>query len=112
VLLKQTRKNKLTSNFEPHPYKVVCREGNAVVVQDSDGDNKMRAIAHMKKYVEPQVVETKETVETTVSPSEPEELTAQPVNADNPDPESSPSQDMRPLRARRPPVWMKDYVSK
>ncbi len=112
VLLKQTRKNKLTSNFEPHPYKVVCREGNAVVVQDSDGDNKMRAIAHMKKYVEPQVVETKETVETTVSPSEPEELTAQPVNADNPDPESSPSQDMRPLRARRPPVWMKDYVLK
>ncbi|CAB4034679.1 Transposon Tf2-9 poly, partial [Paramuricea clavata] len=122
VLLKQTRKNKLTSSFEPLPYRVIRREGNAVVIQDSGGDNKMRGIAHMKKYVEPQVVETRETLETPVILHEVEESTAQPVSADPakqdqsdvpssvPQP-SSPSPNVRPLRARRPPVWMKDYVS-
>jgi hypothetical protein len=82
VLLKQTRRNKLGTDFEPHPYKVVRREGNAVVIQDSDGDNKMRAIAHMKKYVEPQVVETLETTETTVVPDEPGESATQPASVD------------------------------
>ncbi|CAB4042236.1 Transposon Ty3-I Gag-Pol poly, partial [Paramuricea clavata] len=79
VLLKQTRKNKLTSSFEPLPYRVIRREGNAVVIQDSGGDNKMRGIAHMKKYVEPQVVETRETLETPVILHEVEESTAQPT---------------------------------
>jgi hypothetical protein len=77
VLLKQTRRNKLSTNFEPHPYKVVHREG-----QDSDGDNKMQAIVYMNKYVEPQVVETIETTETTVVPDEPGESATQPASVD------------------------------
>ena len=52
VLLKQSRENKLSTNFEPHPYKVVRRDGNAVVVVDANGNNRMRGIAHMKKYIE------------------------------------------------------------
>lgn len=51
-----------------HYHEVIHREGNAVVIQDSNGDNKMRGIAHMKKNVEPKVVGIKETVETTVLP--------------------------------------------
>ena len=52
VLLKQSRENKLLTNFEPHPYKVVRRDENAVVVEDTNGNNRMRGIAHMKKYIE------------------------------------------------------------
>ena len=51
ALLKQSRENKLSTNFEPHPYKVVRRDGNAVVVEDANGNNRMRGIAHMKKYI-------------------------------------------------------------
>ena len=42
----------LLTNFEPHPYKVVRRDENAVVVEDTNGNNRMRGIAHMKKYIE------------------------------------------------------------
>ena len=52
VLLKQSRENKLSTNFEPHPYTVVRRDGNAVVVEDTNGNSRMRGIAHMKKYIE------------------------------------------------------------
>ena len=37
VLLKQSRENKLSTNFEPHPYTVVHRDGNAVVAEDTNG---------------------------------------------------------------------------
>lgn len=85
----------------------------------------MRRIAHMKKCLKPKVVEPKETLETTVLPDEVEQSTAQPVIAEPPNqaesealhlgsiPQpSSPSPNVRPMCARRPPVWKKDYVSK
>ena len=71
VLLKQSRENKLSTNFEPHPYKVVRRDGNAVVVEDANGNNRMHGIAHMKKYIE------------------------QEVNQQNPNPVESPASDVK-----------------
>ena len=47
VLLKQTRENKLSPNYEPEPYIVTRKDGNAVILQDTSGNNKMRNIAHM-----------------------------------------------------------------
>ena len=52
VLLRQTRENKLPPNFEPEPYKVIEKDGNAVVVADAEGNTKMRNAAHMKKLVQ------------------------------------------------------------
>ena len=35
VLLKQTRDSKLSPNFEPDPYVVAHKDGNALVLQDA-----------------------------------------------------------------------------
>ena len=44
--------NKLQTNYEPEPYKVIEKDGNAVVLQDAQGVTKMRSAGHMKKFVE------------------------------------------------------------
>ena len=56
VLLKQTRKNKLDTNFEPTPYKVVQKDGNALLLENDEGVRKMRNVAHVKKLVSSQVL--------------------------------------------------------
>ena len=57
MLLKQTCENKLSPNYEPEPYIVTRKDGNAVIIQDTNGNNKMRNIAHMKKFVDPGTVD-------------------------------------------------------
>lgn len=52
VLLKQSRENKLDTNFEPTPYKVIQKEGNAILIE-SDGVRKMRNVSHVKKLEKP-----------------------------------------------------------
>ena len=58
MLLKQTLDDKLPPNYELDPY--VVKDGNAVVVRDANGNNKMRNVAHMKKFVELVTIEMKE----------------------------------------------------
>ena len=53
ILLRQNRENKLSPTFEPEPYRVVGKNRNAVVIENSDGQRKMRNPVHMKKFVEP-----------------------------------------------------------
>ena len=53
VLLKQARENKFSPEDEPEPYIVTRKERNAVVQQDSNGNSKMRNVAHTKTFVEP-----------------------------------------------------------
>ena len=48
VLLRQTRENKLPPNYEPDPYTVIQKDGNAIILEDANGNNKMRNVAHMK----------------------------------------------------------------
>ena len=49
VLLKQTRENKLDTNFEPMSYKVIQKEGNSILLENHEGVRKMRNIARVKK---------------------------------------------------------------
>ena len=49
VILRQSKKNKLTTPFETEPYEVVDREGNAVVIQRGEEPRKMRNVAYLKK---------------------------------------------------------------
>ena len=119
VLLKQTRENKLSPNYEPEPYIVTRKDGNAVILQDTNGNNKMRNIAHMKKFVDPGTVDKGE-----IDPQP--HLAEQPVQPEQDQPNPSPSQpaadapeapsnplpsvSSRPVRARQAPAWMRDYV--
>lgn len=51
ILLKQTRENKLDTNFEPTPYNVVQKDGNALLLENEEGVRKMRNVVHVKKLV-------------------------------------------------------------
>ena len=53
ILLLQNRENKFSSTFEPEPYRVVEKNGNAVVIENSAAQSKMRNAGHMKKFVDP-----------------------------------------------------------
>ena len=53
ILLRQNRENKLSPTFELEPYRVVEKNGNAVVIENSAGQSKMRNAGHMKKFVDP-----------------------------------------------------------
>ena len=133
VLLKQSRENKLSTNFERHPYKVVRRDGNAVVIEDVEGNSRMRGIAHIKKYIEreenqqnPNLVESAvadakvpiaDTSSQDISPQS--KVSESPVlEADVPIADVTISNNSsqpivsgsRPVRNKRPPVWMKDYI--
>ena len=119
VLLKQTRENKLSPNYEPEPYIVTRKDGNAAILQDTNGNNKMRNIAHMKKFVDPGNVDKGEVdlqphlAEQPVQPEQdqPNPSPSQPT-ADTPEALSSPlpSVSSHPVRARDPPAWMRDFV--
>ena len=53
LLLRQNRENKLSPTFEPEPYRVVKKNGNADVIENSAGQSKMRNAGHIKKFVDP-----------------------------------------------------------
>ena len=42
ILLNKSRDNKLSPKFEPVPYKVVKKKGNAVLIEDQEGNTKLR----------------------------------------------------------------------
>ena len=113
ILLRQARENKLSPNYEPDPYTVIQKDGNAVILEDANGNNKMRNIAHMKKFVTPEPVEAEGPAE----PAQVEEsrLTASlpvtEVQDSPPNPSSGGSVVLRPARSRRPPAWLDEYVT-
>ncbi|XP_068696507.1 uncharacterized protein [Montipora capricornis] len=116
ILLKKSRDNKLSPNFEPLPYKVVEKKGNAVLIQDHEGNTKLRNASHMKKFFHPDpATEGDEEEDTptgrqleTTALTPPTYVDKQPTLP----PESSASPlPSRPTRVRRPPAWMSDFVS-
>ncbi len=52
VLLRQEKKNKLSTPFEHQPYEVVTKNGNSVVIESPAGVRYKRNITHVKKYHE------------------------------------------------------------
>ena len=53
ILLRQNRENKLSPTFEPEPYRVVEKNVNAVVIDNSACRSKMRNAGQIKKFVDP-----------------------------------------------------------
>ena len=53
ILLRQNRENKFSPTFKPEPYRVLEKNGNAVFIENSAGQSKMRNAGHMKKFVDP-----------------------------------------------------------
>ena len=121
VLFKQSQDNKLSPNYKPDPYVITHRDANTVVLQDANGNNKMRNIAHMKKFVESVTIEMEESdkQEHPVQTAKPEHGSQPASTAIQPSaqtqealPETSQdnSETSRPVRVRHASAWMKDYV--
>ena len=125
ILLNKSRDTKLSPNFEPAPYKVVAKKGNAVLIKDQDGNTKLRNTSHMKKFLQPDpCTEATEATEADGGDNAGDMPTGRqseaaasipPTNIETHPtlpPESSASPPpSRPTRVRRPPAWMSDFVS-
>ena len=126
ILLRQNRENKLSPTLEPEPYRVLEKIGNAVVIENSAGQSKMRNAGHRKKFVDPGT--EKGATETELpAPSVKTDTTKEGVTFEQ-DPvggiqENSQTQSVplplrpaqegprkRPVRKRETPKWMKDFV--
>ena len=53
ILLNKSRDNKPSPNFEPVPNKVVKKKCNAVLLEDQDGNTKLRDTSHLEKFLQP-----------------------------------------------------------
>ena len=109
VLLKQEQTNKLTLTFRPEPFRVLDKTRNSVVVESPEGVQYKRNSTQVKKFVERDGLPEgdppphadgkylKETVKPVVAPVE--RIS-----------EPGPSLVQRPVRAKAPPIWFKDFV--
>ena len=48
LLGRSWRQNKPQTNYQPEPYQVIEKDGNAVVLQDAQGVTKMRSAGHRR----------------------------------------------------------------
>ena len=134
VLLQKNRENKLSPTFEPKPYTVIQKNGNAVILEDEEGVTKMRNAAHMKKLIQPnEDADLSQPVTSDPAPNADADLlqpaTSDPApsehikaseppgetsSANETTPEVSPCSKVapRPQRTRQAPAWHKDYVLK
>ena len=109
VLLQQKKHDKLTTNFEHEPYKVVEKLGSQVLIRSPTGVHYKRNVAHTKKYIrEPK----DKTDDTSQSPD------TQPVQTDHAEntaqsedtPCKTPPTVRRSERQKFAPAKLKDYT--
>jgi len=51
VLVKQDKTNKLSTAFNPNPFKVVSKSGNSLVIESPAGNQYSRNTSHVKRYI-------------------------------------------------------------
>ncbi|XP_059209654.1 uncharacterized protein K02A2.6 [Centropristis striata] len=93
VLVRQQKQNKLSTPYERHPYTVISRKGQSVIIE-KDGKKMMRHVSFVKLWVEPE----KDT-------PEPNSVSAET------EPDDTSQQDCRPQRTRRSPTHLTDFVT-
>lgn len=129
VLVKQDRKNKLSTYYNPVPYAVIDKNGNSVTLKTPSGSITKRNSSFLKKYQDPEQEETDRENESdnlkqeatipenldsrnkpTVSTREVDEL----PDTSNPELPELPDQTddgrTRPKRNRKLPSYYKDFV--
>ena len=92
MLENKFRKDKLATNFDEKPYKVIERNGNTVVIENED----------MEQNAEDEKLPSEETESI-------EQIGEQPETKP-PDTKMIPQVKERPMRDRRPPSKFNDYI--
>jgi hypothetical protein len=125
VLVRQTPQNKLSSTYDPHPYKVIHRKGSAVTLQRGEKVN-MRNVALLKRVTPQEHMEPPVIVEGTVGEDDLLERCFDQVTSshDNEGEITPPNTQVevtrskstdqveysRPQRSLKRPGYLKDYV--
>ena len=105
-MLQQKRQDKLTSFYEPEPYKVVEKNGSQVLVESPAGDRYKRNVAHTKRFIREAMSNT--------TPTESEHVEnktdAQFADSQSDDAASNTPTRRSSTRVKRAPERLKDYI--
>ena len=132
VLVQQDKTNKLSTAFNPNPFKAVSKTGNSLVVESPTGNHFSRNTGHVKQYIregDPTPQQGSDSVSTPPTPQkelDPVPSPYQPTVTEStagrldrgecPDLQENvgaapePSRNLRPQRTRRLPERLRDYV--
>ena len=117
VLLKQEKKNKLSTTFEPVPVTVVQKQGSSVLVQKEDGAQYRRNTTHIKKLLgqdddesTPTSLVNADQPEETLQETTPKDSTSPVQTSDEKQPLTDDHLNVRPKRERRLPKRFDDNV--
>jgi hypothetical protein len=110
IILRQKHENKLSPKFNPIPYTVVEKKGNAVTLRSMDNQNILRNSSQMKKYScassdndnVPQTLDLSDPGETTLAETSPSEVNTEGDDSNDIDPRRS-------ERIRTKPCKLADY---
>ena len=94
MLLKAEKKNKLSSAYDPQPYTVIKKKGPSVILKRGNEPCNMRNVSFVRKLAIP-------------NNKEPDQKDPTPETSGEDQTNSSQG---RPLRERRPPKHLKDFV--
>ena len=119
VLVKQDKTNKLSTTFNPNPFKVISKSGNSLVIESPEGNQYSRKTSHVKRYItegDPASQQESDVLATPASLPAEEQATG-PLNSevylDTPESVGAKSETLstpRPQRTRRLPERWRDYV--
>ena len=98
--------NKLTSFYEPEPYKVVEKNGSQVFVESPAGDQYKRNVAHTKRFIREEMSSASQTE------SEHVEIKTDAQSADTQSDDAASNTPTRrsSTRVKRAPERLKDYI--
>jgi hypothetical protein len=111
VLLRQAKRNKLTTAFETTPYEVVEKNGSSVVVESPQHVRYKRNVTEVKQYLPPECGDSHE--DDPLVPDRDDFMTEETYadDTDVPSPEKTQMRSTRPQRERRVPAKFNDYVT-
>ena len=124
VLLKQNRENKLDTVFHPNPHIVREKKGNSVVVESNEGVQYRRNVTHVKPFHERARNGSHNAKDQEPNQNqadlEPSPIVTQPVRQDSEILDQDPNLEThfkspeitssRPVREKKTPIRLKDYV--
>ena len=117
LLENKFQKDKVATNFEEKPYKVIERNGNAVVVENDENGRKMKNTNQMKKYMQNVGLHASEDMEQIADeklPSEEiesRELIGEKPETRPPDTEMTPQVKEKPTRHQKLPSKFSDHCN-
>ena len=100
VLLKQPKTNKLSTSFDPNAYRVAKRQGTSVLLQRGKEPVIMRNVSWTRK------IENSSAQQPTDDEDDEDGVSKQPRLQ-----EPAAAINARPLRARRPPARLQDFLT-